>query len=179
MEKGYWNEQWEEIKIKGEYTNPKHDISNYGRVKRYLKDKKTTILKPVNIKGYDALILMSVKKKPFTTYIHKMVGEAFVEKERDDQRFVIHVDYNKQNNHTKNLKWADKWELAAHHRKNPNGRKRKITNSKLDETKVKLIKKLLLRDNTRLKMIAKKFGISHTQLNRIRSGENWGYVKID
>jgi hypothetical protein len=28
-------------------------------------------------------------------------------------------------------------------------------------------------------MIAKQFGITHTQLNRIRSGENWGYVKID
>jgi hypothetical protein len=29
------------------------------------------------------------------------------------------------------------------------------------------------------KMIAKQFGITHTQLNRIRSGENWGYVTID
>ena len=57
---------------------------------------------------------------------------------------------------------------------------RKITNAKLDETKVKLIKKILQRDNkTRLKMIAKRFGISHTQLNRIRSGENWGHVTID
>jgi hypothetical protein len=28
-------------------------------------------------------------------------------------------------------------------------------------------------------MIAKQFGITHTQLNRIRSGENWGYVKAE
>jgi DNA-binding Xre family transcriptional regulator len=42
-----------------------------------------------------------------------------------------------------------------------------------------MIKKMLQHDNTRLKMIAKQFGITHTQLNRIRSGENWSYVKID
>ena len=29
------------------------------------------------------------------------------------------------------------------------------------------------------KMIAKQFGITHTQLNRIRSGENWGYVVVE
>ena len=37
------------------------------------------------------------------------------------------------------------------------------------------IKKLILV----LQLIAKRFGISHTQLNRIRSGENWGHVKAD
>jgi DNA-binding Xre family transcriptional regulator len=33
---------------------------------------------------------------------------------------------------------------------------------------------MLRSDKNRLKMIAKQFGITHTQLNRIRSGENWG-----
>jgi len=27
--------------------------------------------------------------------------------------------------------------------------------------------------------IAREFGITHTQLNRIRKGENWGHVTID
>ena len=158
-----------------------YEISNYGRVRR--NNKKTgdlEALNPTNIKGYSAFIFRSIKNKPCTKYVHKMVGETFVEKDREDQNFVIHKDFEKPNNHIDNLKWVDKWELAAHHRSNPNGRKRKITNAKLDETKVKLIKKILLRDNrTRLKMIAKQFGISHTQLNRIRSGENWGHVTID
>jgi hypothetical protein len=30
-----------------------------------------------------------------------------------------------------------------------------------------------------LKMLAKQFGISEMQLYRIKSGENWGHVKID
>jgi len=37
----------------------------------------------------------------------------------------------------------------------------------------------LKRGKTKLYKIAKEFGITHTQLNRIRSGENWGHIKID
>jgi DNA-binding Xre family transcriptional regulator len=48
----------------------------------------------------------------------------------------------------------------------------------LTEGKVMLIKQMLRSDKSRLKMIAKQFGITHTQLNRIRSGENWKQVKL-
>lgn len=43
-----------------------------------------------------------------------------------------------------------------------------------------LIKKMLARpeQKTRLKMIAKQFGVSEMQIRRIASGENWGHVKI-
>ncbi len=33
--------------------------------------------------------------------------------------------------------------------------------------------------HTITQQIAKEFGITHTQLNRIRSGENWGHVKVE
>ena len=32
---------------------------------------------------------------------------------------------------------------------------------------------------TRLKIIAKRFGVSEMQLHRIKTGENWGHVKYD
>jgi len=55
---------------------------------------------------------------------------------------------------------------------------RKRYNTKLTETKVKLIKRKIFDPNrrTRMKMIAKQFGISEMQLYRIKSGENWGSV---
>ena len=42
------------------------------------------------------------------------------------------------------------------------------------------IKKMLANPNrkTRLRLIAKQFGISEMQLYRIKSGENWGHVEI-
>jgi len=51
---------------------------------------------------------------------------------------------------------------------------------KLTVTKVIHIKKMLLNPNrkTRLKIIAKQFGISETHVRRIESGENWGHIKV-
>jgi phage antirepressor YoqD-like protein len=73
--------------------------------------------------------------------------------------------------------------MVEHNRSNPNVLNKKMPKNskqyKLTETKVKLIKRMLKADTTRLGMIAKQFGITQTQLNRIRSGENWGYVTID
>jgi hypothetical protein len=59
------------------------------------------------------------------------------------------------------------------HNLNANGRK-------LTVTKVMLIKKLLARpeQKTRMKMIAKQFGVSEMQIRRIKSGENWSQVKV-
>ena len=44
-----------------------------------------------------------------------------------------------------------------------------------------MIKKKIFDPNrrTRMRLIAKQFGISEMQLYRIKSGENWGSVKID
>jgi DNA-binding Xre family transcriptional regulator len=42
------------------------------------------------------------------------------------------------------------------------------------------IKKILANPNrkTRMKIIARRFGISEMQLYRIKSGKNWGHVTI-
>jgi DeoR/GlpR family transcriptional regulator of sugar metabolism len=55
-----------------------------------------------------------------------------------------------------------------------------INGHKLTVTRVMLIKKLLAspKQTTRLKMIAKQFGVSEMQIRRIKSGENWGYIKV-
>ncbi|MFT4734094.1 MAG: hypothetical protein ACI9K1_001049, partial [Arcticibacterium sp.] len=81
-----------------------------------------------------------------------------------------------------NLAWNTREEMLEHNRKNPNviNRPRPVNskNYKLNDSKVLIIKKMLKSDKSRLKMIAKQFGVTHTQLNRIRSGENWGHVKL-
>jgi predicted DNA binding protein len=52
---------------------------------------------------------------------------------------------------------------------------------KLTSTQVMLLKKKIFDPNrkTRLKFLAKQFGISEMQLYRIKSGENWSHVKIE
>ena len=53
--------------------------------------------------------------------------------------------------------------------------------NKLTSSVVKIIKKRILNPNrkTRMKIIAKQFGISEMQLYRIKSGENWGHITVD
>ena len=57
---------------------------------------------------------------------------------------------------------------------------RKRNNQKLTVTSVIRIKKMINDPNrkTRMKMIAKQFGISEMQLCRIKRGENWGTVQV-
>jgi hypothetical protein len=79
-----------------------------------------------------------------------------------------------------NLKWATKREKELHQFNNPNWeetlKKRNNKISKLNEGKVKIIKRQLRNNRTRISMIAKRFGVSDTQIHRIKRGENWSNV---
>jgi hypothetical protein len=180
-----WKEKWTPIVIdvEGVEKPPRYEVSNFGRLRSFQNNEKGEIIKGSVIQGYKSLNIRLPKGKSFNRYVHKLIAETFVEKPSIDHKFVIHLDFDKQSNHYENLKWVTKDEMVAHNKLNPavinKPIPRRTKNYKLTETKVRMIKKMLQHDNTRLKMIAKQFGITHTQLNRIRSGENWGYVKID
>ena len=191
----FWHEKWTPIRFDGVENPPRYDISNYGRLRSFhsltagstdascpADSSEGKLIKGSVIQGYRSLNIRS-GGKTLNRYVHKLVAENFVTRETPDQTFVIHMDYEKQNNVHNNLKWVTKNEMIEHNRNNPNFKNRptpqRTSNYKLTESKVKIIKKLLRNDKNRLKMIAKQFGITHTQLNRIRSGENWKHVTID
>lgn len=162
---------------------PRYEVSNFGRLQSYQNNKEGKLIKGSVIQGYKSLNVRLPKGKSFNRYIHKLVAQAFVDKPDEEHKYVIHLDFDKKNNHFGNLKWATKDQMVDHNRVNPAVVNKRIPtrtkNYKLTETKVRVIKKMLLSESTRLKMIARQFGITHTQLNRIRSGENWGNVTID
>lgn len=184
-EKFIWVEKWIpiDIEVEGIENPPRYEISNFGRLRSFQGSKDGKSIKGSVIQGYRSLNVRLPKGKSFNRYIHKLVAEGFVNKPSDEHKYVIHLDFDKQNNHFENLEWVTKGGMIEHNRHNPAVINRRIPthtkNYKLTETKVRLIKKMLKSDSTRLKMIAKQFGITHTQLNRIRSGENWSRVTID
>ena len=189
----FWNEKWTPIVFEGIESPPRYEVSNYGRLRSFqsvppgASDNNSGISpgKPIRgsiIQGYRSLNIRS-EGKTLNRYVHKLVAEHFTDRGQPDQTFVIHLDHDKLNNHYQNLRWVTKEEMIEHNRNNPSLKNRQLPrqtrNYKLTETKVRIIKKLLLNDKNRLKMIAKQFGITHTQLNRIRSGENWKHVTIE
>lgn len=179
----YWNEEWAKINFGPTEDDPHYEVSNYGRLRSFKSDpQRGAIIKGSVIQGYRSLNIRTKDRKTLNRYVHKLVAENFVP-QRDGAKFVIHLDFGKQNNHFGNLKWVSKEEMNLHNRDNPALINRilpkRTSNYKLTESKVRIIKRLLKNGNNRLKMIAKQFGITHTQLNRIRSGENWKHVTID
>lgn len=179
MIRNYWNERWEKIAFDdGIAENENFKISNYGRIIN-CKGEEEFLVKKSFINGYQNLPLKQKQNKKSTSrYVHKLVAEHFLQ--QNDGIYVIHLNYDKTDNRVENLKWATKKEKENHQFSNPEykNKPRKRTYSKLTETKVKLIKRKINDPNrrTRLKMIAKQFGISEMQLYRIKSGENWSSV---
>ena len=187
-DKNYWDEIWRPVKFDGINENEKYEVSNYGRIRLYKNDLHDwKIMKTANVNGYQYYSFKSniSWKKRKTKCVHVLVAELFCTKPSEQHRNVIHEDFNKSNNYYRNLRWATNEEVNLHSRKSPFykealiKRKGEITNSKLTETEVIRLKKKLKRGKNPLYKIAKEFGITHTQLNRIRRGENWGHVKVD
>jgi hypothetical protein len=174
----YSNERWKEINFETNLSHEKYEISTLGRVKSYAIDhNEGRILKGGTVNGYKCISVKFGEDITRQYYIHRLVAETFIPKCHGKQHYVIHINYDKSNNSIYNLCWASEEELVEHNNKNPEVLRRRTTGYKLSETDVRVIKRLLKTNKTRLSMIAKRFGITHTQLNRIRSGENWGHVK--
>jgi hypothetical protein len=172
----YSNELWSEEDV--------YLVSNFGRIQRKkIFEDEWKLSKTSLIGGYDSFwIRKKGKKSSSSCYIHRVVALLFLE-QKEDEKYVIHLDFDKLNNKALNLKWVNKSDMFLHHKKNPKkiARKGQVTYSKLTEGRVRLLKKKIFDPNrkTRMRLIAKQFGISEMQLYRIKSGENWSHVKME
>lgn len=113
------------------------------------------------------------QRKSETLYLHKVVALAFLPDPKADQKYLIHIDGDKTNNHYLNLKWVNQRELKEHQLKvgnTPGG-------SKLSESRVAIIKKALDRKKTSTKVLAKRFDISEPHLVRIGRNQHWKHVE--
>jgi hypothetical protein len=197
MVKSYWDEVWKAIDLGDDKLRYNYAVSNYGRIVSFSDAiEKGRLLKGSLVDGYPVFRYKQFYKTTQGTviknkqiFVHKLVADYFAECPSNEHVYVIHHDYNKLNNHIDNLEWSTKDEMEQHQQKNPNvlkaREKRKESKPykghKLNATQVKRLKKKIFDPNrkTRLKILAKQFGISEMQLYRIKSGENWSHVQID
>ena len=188
----YSNEEFREIEtdisLKFRYA-----VSNRGRLISFSENfMDGNELKGSYADGYKTFRYgksVNGKRSYKTLFIYKLVAELFIEKTSEEQQYVLHLDYVRDNDLIKNLNWATYEEKLAHHKKSPHviNSLRKLTEHnikadgrKLTTTKVIHLKKLLSKPNqkTRIKILAKQFGISEMQIYRIKRGENWGHIKV-
>jgi hypothetical protein len=167
----------------------KYAISNYGRLVSFSDSiENGRILKGGKVDGYRTLgYKMKVKGKIVSRqiFLYKLIAQYFIPKESEAQIHVLHLDYRRDNDQLHNLKWATTAEKLEHYKRSPHvlaarsARPPGIT-GKLTSTQVIRLKKRLQDPNrkTRVKLLAKEFGISEMQLHRIKRGENWGHIKV-
>lgn len=178
-------EIWHKISFKGTTKGKEYYISNYGRTKSVDKDTRDeSLMKATMLKTGFPKITYRLAEGCESVYPHKTVAQYFIPKPTENHEYVIHIDMNRRNNSSRNLKWVTKEERKEHNRKraetfgyNKKEHVRGVGNYKLTEGKVAIIKKQLSTGKTRKTMIAKRFGITLTQIKRIEKGENWAYVK--
>ena len=181
--KDKYKEEWKPFKIEKDNwkDSQKYLVSNYGRVIS-MKTGKPHLLNLARTSNYLVVTGIQCKdNKSRSFYVHHAVSELYLPKRKEDQKRIIHLDFDKENNVYTNLKYVTMKEWWAHFNNSPKviAAKKKGLNSKLNEKKVALLKKRLFDPNrkTRVKMLAKQFGISEMQVWRIKSGENWENVK--
>ena len=180
----YPNEEFKEIDI-NESLQFRYAISNKGRLVSFTDDiQNGRLLKGGLSDGYPTFRFKVKQDDKIVNkylFLYKLVAQYFIPKQSEDQTYVLHLDYVRNNDDVNNLRWATRAEMIAHSRKSPHviqAKKNLIEhNIKSDGRKLTTI---LARpeQKTRLKMIAKQFGVSEMQIRRIASGENWGHVKI-
>ncbi len=179
-------ETWKPLRFDGwKLMRNNYAMSSHGRAASYkeniLADGK--LLEGSLTSGYKTLNL-HIDGNNGTIYFHREVAKLFNKKKSPRDKFVIHINYNKTDNHTKNLKWATQKEVIAHQQKSPDKLAYKKVQTartkglKLNATQVKAIKTTLENPRRKLthKQIADKYKVSAMTIYRIKSGESWGKV---
>ena len=177
----------------------RYAISNYGRLVSFVENiENGRLVKGGKQDGYRIWrysIFDGNKKKTYRhRFFYKLVAEHFIRKTSDEQVYVLHLDRNRANDKVANLRWATKEEMLEHSKKSPYViaskkkqvqrlqayREKKLDGNKLTMTQVMFLKKRLLNPErkTRLKILARQYGVTTMTLHRIKTGENWGHIKV-
>jgi NUMOD4 motif/HNH endonuclease len=188
----YPKEEFKEIEMPESLTLH-YAISNFGRLISFPERfEDGRVLKGSITDGYKVLryyVKEGGNRKNHHLFFYKLVAQYFLEKTSEDQVHVLHLDRDRSNDVVSNLQWATKQEFLDHCRKSPYviEAKKKLVNhiiksdgAKLTTTKVMFIKKWLQEpeQRTRLKIIAKQFGVTPEHLRMIKNGERWGHIKV-
>lgn len=180
-------ETWKQMQFPGyKHLRKKYAVSNTGRAASYTEsiDKDGKLLSGSLTSGYRTLNL-HVGDGNGTIYIHREVAKLFCKKKSPKHKYVVHINHNKSDNHSKNLKWATLDDVSNHQQASPlkiaykKRQANRTSGLKLTAAQVKTIKGMINNPKGKLtyKQMAEKFGVSEMTLYRIKSGENWGRIK--
>lgn len=140
------------------YYDEEYDVSQYGRVKHKFRNHYRLISGSLHEDGY-IFVTLHGKQIP----LHRIVAKLFHPETYDETLVVNHKDGNKQNNFADNLEWVTQSENAKHsHANNLQPNKVTVYTGKFSLEERAKIKELWDSGVMSKRMIAEKYGVSHT-----------------
>lgn len=93
-----------------------YQVSNFGRIKSFHKNKEYIKALTLNDHGY-SIVNLNKNKKQKTFKVHRLVSKAFIPNP-NNYLIINHIDGNKINNNVDNLEWCTQSYNASHGWKN-------------------------------------------------------------
>lgn len=114
------------------------------------------------------MVCISFKNKVYTKYVHRLVGESFINNPLIKKE-INHIDGNKMNNNVDNLEWVTPKENVAHAIRTGliNNTGIKHYACKISDEDVKIIKSSVLS----LKELSKTYKVSEPHISLIRNNK--------
>lgn len=167
-----------------------YEVSNLGRVKslerimeyknrwggisRRVKPEQLMVSRPNCRWGYYEVPLQKDGVQRFKR-LHRLVADAFCPNP-EGYNEVNHIDENRANNCAVNLEWCN------HHYNTHYGTRNKRLGEILRKRMAKVTEREvieirgLIEKGMRMTKVAEMFGLSYSQIRRIKTGQNWGWV---
>ena len=101
------NETWKQILGYDDYY-----VSNYGRVKHYIKTYDKYILLTNDYNKHNGRYYVTIHDK--TLQVARIVAHAFCDGYSEERNTINHIDGNKTNNNANNLEWVSQSENNKH-----------------------------------------------------------------
>lgn len=150
----------------------RYQISNHGRIRR-TKDNKILKFYMSSDDDYFCIKLTDKNKRKESYYVHKLVGEHFVENDNPEKYNIVdHIDNNKTNNKSINLRWTNQ----SGNMKNFSDNHKKYTGTPI--TQYDLDSKKIKKWNNVKEIIAKNSAYKYFYLmSRVVNGKScYGYI---
>jgi len=157
-----------------------YEVSNMGRIRSVkaagLNQWGKVLRAATHKTGYLMVVLCHLNARR-TTYVHRLVAEAFLGQPPNADMNANHIDGDKTNARASNLEWVTPsgntrhaWSKRLTHalRGRTNGM------SKMTDETVREMRRL--RPTTTIHALARQFGVSRPTVKRIVSGRGWKHV---
>ncbi len=155
-----------------------YQVSNKGNVKSlsYNRTGKEGILKLCLCSMGYPIVSLGINGKMKSKRVHRIVAETFISNPEGKPN-INHINGIKTDNRMENLEWCTQKENVHHSEKNglaKHARGEKAGRSKI--TKVDAMEIKYGHQGMKQKDIAEIYGISQSQVCRIRLGKLWGHI---